>query len=57
MRYVHPDDKPLQVMSERDNRMLPSTRFMQRIGVDKYDTVIPEFKAEVKLIQLTSVSR
>ena len=49
MRYVHPDDKPLQVMSERDNRMLPSTRFMQRIGVDKYDTVIPEFKAEVKI--------
>ena len=31
---------------DRDFRMLPSERFMQRIGVAEFDTGIPEFIAE-----------
>lgn len=49
MRYVQPEDKPLVPMSERQNRMLPSTRFMQRIGVEPYDRVMPTYKADVTI--------
>lgn len=47
LRYQAPPDAVLEADPERDNRMLPSSRFMQRIGVAKYDQTIPAFRGDV----------
>lgn len=44
LRYQHKGE--LKADPDREYRMLPSERFMQRIGVAKYDTGIPEFKPD-----------
>jgi hypothetical protein len=41
LRYQHKGE--LKVDPNRDYRMLPSERFMQRIGVAPFDTGVPEF--------------
>ncbi len=41
LRYQHTGE--LKVDPNRDYRMLPSERFMQRIGVAPFDTGVPEF--------------
>ncbi len=40
LRYTH-NGKPLQADPDREYRMLPSDRFMRRIGVARFDTGVP----------------
>ena len=44
LRYQHKGE--LKADPDREYRMLPSERFKARIGVARYDTGIPEFRAE-----------